>query len=95
MIEGSPRLAATHTSNSLASSSRTWFSTGTNKAGFFNFIFLRALCSLTHTPKTLGDAYIGLKIGFLFWRQIPIFGAQSNFRTSFCQVKAFFVSNSR
>jgi hypothetical protein len=89
MIEGSPRLAATHASNSLASSSRTWFSTGTNKAGFFDFIFLTVLCSLIHTPKTLGNTYSGPKIEFLFWRQIPNFGAQSNFRTLFCQVKVF------
>jgi hypothetical protein len=40
MIEGIPRLAAMQTSSSLASSSRTWFSTGTNKADFFDFISL-------------------------------------------------------
>ena len=34
MIEGMPRFAAMQTSSSLASSSRTWFSTGTNKADF-------------------------------------------------------------
>jgi hypothetical protein len=40
MIEGIPRLAAMQTSSSLASNSRTWFSTGTNNADGFDFIFL-------------------------------------------------------
>ena len=34
MMEGSPRLAATQASKSLASSSRTWFSTGIKSGGF-------------------------------------------------------------
>jgi hypothetical protein len=38
IIEGSPRLAAMQASNSFASSSRTWFSIGINKTGFFDFI---------------------------------------------------------
>jgi hypothetical protein len=36
MMDGSPRLAAMQASRSLASSSRTWFSTGINKTGFFD-----------------------------------------------------------
>jgi hypothetical protein len=38
MMEDSPRLAAVHASKSLASSSRTWFSTGININGLFNVI---------------------------------------------------------
>jgi hypothetical protein len=37
-MDGSPRLAAMQASKSLASSSRTWFSTGINKSGFFDVI---------------------------------------------------------
>ena len=36
MMDGSPRRAAMQASKSLASSSRTWFSTGINKTGFFD-----------------------------------------------------------
>jgi hypothetical protein len=37
-MDGSPRLAAMQASKSLASSSRTWFSTGINKTDFLDVI---------------------------------------------------------
>ena len=43
IMEGSPRLAAMQASKSLPSSSRTWFSTGINKAGFFVVILFAML----------------------------------------------------
>ena len=45
IMEGSPRLAAMQASKSLPSSSRTWFSTGINKAGFFVVILFAKLLS--------------------------------------------------
>ncbi len=51
IMEVSPRLAATQESKSLASSSRTWFSTGINKTGFFDVMLLVVLRSLIHPAK--------------------------------------------
>jgi hypothetical protein len=54
-MEGSPRLAATQASKSLASSSRTWFSTGINKTGLFINMppvdFLEHVHFANHLPK--------------------------------------------
>jgi hypothetical protein len=54
-MEESPRFAATQASKSLASSSRTWFSTGINKTGFFDAMFLVVLRSLIHPSKNDWD----------------------------------------
>ncbi len=55
MMEVSPRLAATQASKSLASSSRTWFSTGINKTGFFDVMLVVVLRSpICPVKKRLG-----------------------------------------
>jgi hypothetical protein len=51
-MDGKPRLAAMQASKSLASSSRTWFSTGINKTGFFDVITPVVLLSY-FLPKDL------------------------------------------
>jgi hypothetical protein len=51
IMEGSPRLAAMQASKSLPSSSRTWFSTGINKTGFFGVMPFVNLRSRFHPAK--------------------------------------------
>jgi hypothetical protein len=52
-IEVSPRPAAMHASKILASSSRTWFSTGINKVAFLNDILVSISAECTFSESKL------------------------------------------
>jgi CMP-N-acetylneuraminic acid synthetase len=53
-MDVNPRFAATQASRSLASSSRTWFSTGISNTGFFNVLsFLSTATAIIHECRML------------------------------------------
>jgi hypothetical protein len=58
-MDVSPRLAATQASRSLASSSRTWFSTGINNTGFFIVISFFTLASNFSTFNSALSTVLG------------------------------------